>query len=112
MADDQEREPELEPEPEPVDNSHDLDMVTFFSSSTHEGEMEAMAIHGLLEANGIPSTLMGPSTIPSLEFQVLVPREYLEAAERIVKEARAAGPQGADEAERAEEAEQASGEGS
>ena len=85
------------------DPSHDLDLVTFFSSSTHDAEMQAMGLHSLLEANGIPSTLMGPATIPSLEFQVLVPREHVEAAERIVAEAQAAGPQGAEEAEEAAE---------
>ena len=99
MAEDQEREPETEP----VDSSHDLDLVPFFSSSTHDAEMEAMSIHGILQANGIPSVLVGASTIPSLEFQVQVPRSSLEEARRVVEEAQAAGPEGAEEAERASE---------
>ena len=41
--------------------------------------------------------------IPSLEFQVLVPREKAEEAERLLREARAAGPAAAAEAEAASE---------
>jgi Putative prokaryotic signal transducing protein len=90
---------EPEPESESIDSSHDLDMVTFFSSSNHDAEMEAMSIHSILEANGIPSVLVGTSTIPSLEFQVQVSREDLEQARRVVAEAQAAGPDAAAEAE-------------
>lgn len=96
MADDREREPESET----VDTSHDLDLVTFFSSSNHDAELEAMSIHAILQANGIPSVLVGTSQIPSLEFQVQVPRAILADAERVVAEARAAGPDAAEEAEK------------
>jgi hypothetical protein len=78
-------------------------MVTLFRSSNHDGEMEANSIHTMLEANGIPSVVMGPSVIPSLEFQVQVPRSYAEEAGRILEEAREAGPQAAAEAEAASE---------
>ncbi|MFB3825302.1 MAG: hypothetical protein ACE15B_00990 [Bryobacteraceae bacterium] len=81
-----------------MDTSHDLDMVTFFASSAHDAELEAMSIHAILQANGIPSVVVGASTIPSLEFQVQVPRGGLEEARRVVAEARAAGPEAADEA--------------
>jgi len=47
-----------------------LEMVTLFSSSNHDGEQEALAIHSLLESEGIPSVMVGPSVIPSLEFRV------------------------------------------
>ena len=90
MAQDPERE---------MDESSDFDMVTLFSSSNHDGEMEATSIHAMLQANGIPSVVMGPSVIPSLEFQVQVPRAQLEDAEKVLAEARAAGPAAADEAE-------------
>jgi Putative prokaryotic signal transducing protein len=90
---------EPESESESIDPSHDLDMVAFFSSSNHDAEMEAMSIHSILEANGIPSVLVGTSTIPSLEFQVQVSREDLEQARRVVAEAQAAGPDAAAEAE-------------
>ncbi len=99
MAEDREREPEEAT----VDTSHELDLVPFFSSSTHDAEMEAMSIHAILQANGIPSVLVGTSQIPSLEFQVQVPRANLADAERAVAEARAAGPEAADEAAKASE---------
>jgi hypothetical protein len=86
-----------------VDPSHDLDMVTLFSSASHDAEMEANAIHGVLEANGIPSIVVGAPQIPSLEFQVQVPRARIEEAERALAEAREAGPSAAVEAERASE---------
>ncbi len=74
-------------------------MVPFFSSSNHDGEMEALAIHGVLEANDIPSILIGPASLPSLEFQVQVPEDRLADAVQAVAEARAAGPAAALEAE-------------
>jgi hypothetical protein len=92
------QDPELD-----VDPSSDLDSVAVFSSSNHDGEMEATAIRGMLQSNGIDAMLVGPSVIPSLEFQVQVPRsEALEAA-RLISEARAAGPEAAAEAEAASE---------
>ncbi|MBZ5592030.1 MAG: DUF2007 domain-containing protein [Acidobacteriia bacterium] len=86
-----------------VDTSHDLDMVTLFSSDNHDAEMEANAIHGLMEASGIPSMVVGTPQIPSLEFQVQVPKARLEEAERVLAEARDAGPAAAAEAEEAGE---------
>ena len=77
-------------------SDHGMEMVTLFSSSNHDGEQEALAIHALLESEGIPSVVVGPSVIPSLEFQVQVPRRHLEEAEKIVADARAAGPAGAE----------------
>ncbi len=94
---------EWEPESEEVNPSSELDMVTLFSSSNHKAEMEAMSIRALLESNGIPAVVVGPSTIPSLEFQVQVPRHLLDDARRAVAEAREAGPQAAEEAAEASE---------
>jgi len=85
------------------DPSHDLDMVTLFSSLNHDAEMEANAIHGLLEANGIPSIVVGTPQIPAFEFQVQVPKSRLEEAERVLAEAQEAGPEAAVEAEQAGE---------
>ena len=84
---------------------HDLDMVTLFSSSTMDAELEANAVNSLLQANGVPSIVVGSSVIPSLEFQVQVPRADAEEARRILAEAEAAGPQAAAEAEAASEEE-------
>jgi hypothetical protein len=81
------------------DASHELDLVPVFSSSNHDGEMEAVTIKGILEASGIPAILVGPSSIPSLEFQVQVPESKLGEARAIIAEARSAGPKAAMEAE-------------
>jgi hypothetical protein len=89
--------------PEPADPSHELDLVTLFSSSRHDAEAEAMTVHGVLESNGIPSFIVGPAQIPSLEFAVKVPQSYLEEAERAVAAAKAGGPKAAAEAEKASE---------
>jgi hypothetical protein len=80
-----------------------LEMVTLFSSSNHDAEQEALAIRSLLESEGIPSVVIGPSVIPSLEFRVEVARLSLEDAQRVLAEARAAGPSAAAEAEAASE---------
>ena len=97
------QDPEEQPDEGGVDPSHDLDMVTLFSSSNIDAEMEANAIHGILTASGIPSVVVGASPIPSLEYQVQVPRAAAEEAERLLEEARAAGPEAAAEAEAASE---------
>jgi hypothetical protein len=83
--------------------SHDLDLVALFASANHDAEMEANAIHGVMEASGIPSIVVGTAQIPVFEFQVQVPRSRLEEAERVLAEARAAGPAAAAEAEQAGE---------
>ena len=88
---------------EPSDPSHELDLVTVFSSSRHDAEAEAMTIHGVLESNGIPSFIVGPAQIPSLEFVVKVPQSQLAGAESAIAEAKAGGPKAADEAEKASE---------
>jgi hypothetical protein len=80
------------------DDTQELDIVPIFSSSNHDAEMEALAIRSLLDANGIPAILVGPSTIPSLEFQVQVPKARLDEAIRVIAEARAAGPAAAEKA--------------
>ena len=89
--------------PQQPDDSHEMDMVVLFSSSNHDAEMEAMQIHGVMEANGITSIVVGTSTLPVLEFEGQVPLENLEEAQRILAEAQAAGPAGAAEAEAAGE---------
>ena len=86
-----------------VDPSSDLDVVTLFSSSNTDAEMEAINIRGLLESNGIEAIVVGPRVLPSLEFQVQVPRAKAEEARRLNAEARAAGPAAAAEAEASSE---------
>jgi hypothetical protein len=81
------------------DATHDLDMVAVFSSASHDGEMEALTIKGILDGSGIPAIVVGPSTIPSLDFQVQVPESRAEEAREVIAEARQAGPKAAMEAE-------------
>jgi hypothetical protein len=100
----QDPEPDEEQQDEGlIDPSHDLDMVPLFESSTVDAEIEADVIAGLLEANGIPTALMRPTGVPSLGYQLQVPRARREEALRAIQEAQAAGPEAAAEAEAASE---------
>ncbi|MEO7649965.1 MAG: hypothetical protein ABIZ80_05825 [Bryobacteraceae bacterium] len=69
--------------------SHDLDPVTLFSSQNLDAEMEAISIRSILEANGIPAVIVGASQIPSLPFEVQVPKSRMEEALALIAEARA-----------------------
>jgi hypothetical protein len=89
--------------PEDVDPSHELDLEAIFDAVGVTAEMEAMSIRGVLEANGIPSFLVGAPQYPNLRFLVRVPKKYTVHAQRVLAEARAAGPRAAEEAQRASE---------
>ncbi len=65
----------------------DEDLVAVFSSSNHDAEMEALAIKGVLDANGIPAMVVGPHVLPNLEFQVQVPQHLLAQARQIINTA-------------------------
>lgn len=97
------QDPESDERSFEVDASAELDMVTLFSSSNIDAEMEANNITSMLQASGIPAMIVGASVIPSLEFQVQAPKAYAEEAQRLIKEARAAGSEAAFEAEAASE---------
>lgn len=71
--------------------SHDLDFVSIFSAQGIEAEMEAISIQSVLEANGIPCTVIGSAQIPSLPFEVRVPKSRLEEARSLLEEVRQAG---------------------
>jgi hypothetical protein len=77
----------------------DESMTAVFSSSNHDAEMEAMAVKGVLDSNGIPSILVGPHILPNLEFQVQVPEHLLTQAEQLLRDARQDGRRAADEGE-------------
>jgi hypothetical protein len=47
--------------------------------------------------------VVGPHILPNLEFQVQVPAHLADEAQRLIAEARAAGPEAAAEAESASE---------
>jgi len=76
--------------------SHDLDFVAIFRSQGIEAEMEAISIQSVLEANGIPCTVVGSAQIPSLPFEVRVPKSRLEEASSLLEEVRETGPAAAD----------------
>jgi len=88
----------------PDDQSDDMDMIPFFSETGSLAEMEALSIQGILQASDIPCILAGTSTLPVVEFVVSVPKSRLADAQRVVNEARAAGPAAAEIAERESEA--------
>jgi len=90
---------------QPMDTSHELDMVTVFQSDAHNAEMLAAGIQSLLEANGIPCVILSPGPIPSLPFEVRVPRSRLEEAQAAIRAAEEAGPAAAEEASRMSEGE-------
>ena len=83
--------------------SHALDLVTLFSSSTIDGEMEADMIRGILDSGGIPSILSNTPMAGVLGVEVKVSRGKLKEAEILIAEAKAAGPEAAAEAEAASE---------
>jgi hypothetical protein len=83
-----------------ADPSSELDMVTIAELQGVSGEMEAIGMRTILDANGVNTVVVGASSIPSLAFMVQVSREDVERAQTILAEAQAAGPQAALEAER------------
>ena len=94
----------MEEENQPVTNpSSDLDLVTVFEADGITAEMESMGIQSIQEANGIAAVTVGASVIPSLPFEVRVPKADLERALILIAEAQAAGPSAAEEAEQAGE---------
>jgi len=84
-------EPENEEEVPEEGLSHDLDFVSVFRNQGVEAEMEAMSIKGLLEGSGIPAVLIGSLQIPSLPFEVRVPKSRLEEARSLIEAARESG---------------------
>ena len=81
-----------------ADPGHGLDMVAVFRSQSNTAEMEALGVRAVLDASGIPSVMVGSSSIPSLPFEVHVPKSLLEEAKTALAEAEAAGPEAAEQA--------------
>jgi hypothetical protein len=98
MAQDPEHDEEQQEEDQ-IDPSHELDMVTLYTSLAVDAEMEADMIHGLLEASGVPSLVVRAPQFAPLGYEVKVPKARLEEARRLIDEAQAAGPEAAAEAE-------------
>jgi hypothetical protein len=89
---------------EPGDPGHALDLVEVFTGVGAGGEMEAISIRTVLDANDIPSVVVGAAQIPNLPFVVKVPANVADRARTAILEARQAGPAAAEEAEAASEA--------
>ena len=92
-------------DPGDADPSRELDMVTVRQTAGTTGEMEALAIKGILDSNGIPAVVVGATSLPNLSFFVRVAATDLDAAQKAIAEAEAAGPAAAVEAERESESE-------
>jgi len=99
----QDPEEEQRPGEGPVDTSHDLDMVPLYRSPTAASGIEADIIRGILDSHGIPSLLSRAMGYPQLGFEVQVQRRNFREAQRLIEEAKAAGPAAAVDAERASE---------
>src|SRR5260221_9663063 len=84
-------EPDDEDEVSKQGQSRDLDFVSIFNAQGIEAEMEAISIQSVLEANGIPCTVIGSAQIPSLPFEVRVPKSRREEASSLLDEVRQAG---------------------
>jgi hypothetical protein len=67
--------------------SHDLDFVAVFKDQAPDAEMEALAVKGMLESAGIPAVVIGSAQIPSLPFEVRVPKSRLEEARALMESA-------------------------
>jgi hypothetical protein len=90
---------------EDLDPSHNRDLQPVFLSNKNDAEMEALAVKALLESNGVDAMIVGSPQIPSLTFEVRVPKDQVEQARQVIAEAKAGGPAAADEAEQHSEGE-------
>lgn len=82
------------------DESHELDFVVVFERPAGSSDaMEPLAVKNLLESNGIYA-VMDETPVTSLSQEVRVAREHAGEAQRLIAEALATGPAGAEEAER------------
>lgn len=79
------------------DPSHDLDLETIFTAIGATAEVEALGVRSVLEANGIQTVFISPPLYPNLRFVVKVPKNQFGQALTVLEEARAAGPQAAEE---------------
>src|SRR5438105_15059304 len=71
-----------------VDDAHELDLETIYhSEGGATGEVEAMGIKNVLEANGIAAVIVGDSVLPNFPFEVRVAHEQAERAKALVDEA-------------------------
>ena len=82
-----------------ADPSHTLDPVTVFRAAHTQGVFEARTVQALLEAEGIPTELVGDTRYPNLPYEIRVSQADAERAGALIAEAEALGPAAAAEAE-------------
>jgi hypothetical protein len=96
----QDPEEDREPAAGSVDISPELDLVTLYRSPAAGSEIEADIIRGILDSHGVPSLLLRVMGYPQLGCEVQVQRRNVREAERLIEEAKAAGPAAAMDAEK------------
>ena len=84
--------------------SHGYDLVELYRGQGTTGEVESMTIRAVLDANHVPSVLVGSMQLPNLAFRVMVPQIFVEAAQQALSEAEEAGPAAAMQGEAESEA--------
>jgi hypothetical protein len=90
---------------EELDPSHERDLYPVFLSNKNDAEMEALAVKALLDSNGIDAMIVGSPQIPSLTFEVRVPKDQVDQARQVIADAKAGGFAAAEEAEQESEGE-------
>jgi len=94
------QDPEEVPQHDELNLSHELDMIPLYFSQTIEAASEAEVLRGILESNGIPAVMSNEAPgFPNLGYLILVPRDRVDEALRVIAEQQAAGPEAAAEAE-------------
>jgi hypothetical protein len=83
-----------------ADPSEVLDPVTVFTATGVQAESEALAIEGMLIANGIQPIRVQASPYPNLPVEIRVAREFADQARQLIEQARVTGSEAADEEER------------
>lgn len=82
-----------------LNQTSELDLVILANYHGPQAEMEARAVESVLRAAGIESVVEGAVGFSSVPFEVSVPRNQVEAAQKVLAEALAAGPAAAEQAE-------------
>ena len=81
------------PDPYTSDRYNTDEFVTVFASRSHSAEVEADAIHGLLESAGLQSLIVRENvpTVPVGKVSIKVLTSDKEDAETLIEDAREAG---------------------
>ncbi|MBI2687362.1 MAG: DUF2007 domain-containing protein [Acidobacteria bacterium] len=79
-----------------ADPSSDLDLETVAVFHGVDAEIQAAAVQGLLEQNGISVVVEGAFAMPSLPFEIKVASKLADSAREIIAKAEADGPAAAD----------------